>query len=88
MTLARAFAAELESGATEFHTFVGNFILCAILGKKPMLGDPIKNEQVRMTAAIFVVAISETGAPIASRMRQNIGAALVGNLLEWYDFAV
>jgi len=53
MTLARAFAAELESGATEFHTFVGNFILCAILGKKPMLGDPIKSEQVRMTAAIF-----------------------------------
>jgi hypothetical protein len=35
-----------------------------------------------------LVAISETGAPIASRMRQNIGAALVGNLLEWYDFAV
>ena len=35
-----------------------------------------------------MVAISETGAPIASRMRQNIGAALVGNLLEWYDFAV
>jgi hypothetical protein len=34
MTLARAFAAELESGATEFHTLVGNFILCAILGKK------------------------------------------------------
>ena len=34
MTLARAFAAELETGATEFHTFVGNFILCAILGKK------------------------------------------------------
>jgi hypothetical protein len=53
MTLARAFAAELESGATEFHTFVGNFILCAILGKKPMLGDAIKSEQVRMTAAIF-----------------------------------
>src|SRR5271155_3373567 len=41
MTLARAFAAELESGATEFHALVGNFILCAILGKKPMLGDPI-----------------------------------------------
>src|ERR1700720_3032580 len=36
MTLARAFAAELESGATEFHTLVGNFILCAILGKKPV----------------------------------------------------
>ena len=53
MTLARAFATELETGATEFHTFVGNFILCAILGKKPMLGDPIKSEQVRMTAAIF-----------------------------------
>jgi hypothetical protein len=33
--------------------FVGNFILCAILGKKPMLGDPIKSEQVRMTAAIY-----------------------------------
>ena len=28
MTLARAFAAELESGATEFHALVGNFILC------------------------------------------------------------
>ena len=27
-----------------------------------------------------MVAISETGAPIASRMRQNIGAAFVGNL--------
>jgi hypothetical protein len=53
MTLARAFAAELESGATEFHASVGDFILSAILGKKPMLGDPIKSEQVRMTAAIF-----------------------------------
>ena len=38
MTLARAFARELASGATEFHTLVGNFILCAILGKKPALG--------------------------------------------------
>ena len=53
MTLARAFAAELESGATEFHALVGDFILCAILGKKPMLGAPIKSEQARMTAAIF-----------------------------------
>ena len=42
MTLARAFARELESGATEFHTLVGNFILCAILGKKPALGEAIK----------------------------------------------
>jgi len=53
MTLARAFAPELASGATEVHALVGNFILCAILGKKPALGDPIKSEQVRMTAAIF-----------------------------------
>src|ERR1700724_133258 len=53
MTLARAFAAELESGATEVYTLVGNFIICAILGKKPALGDAIKSEQVRMTAAIF-----------------------------------
>jgi len=45
MTLARAFAAELESGATEFHTLVGNFILCAILGKKPALGEAIKSER-------------------------------------------
>ena len=52
-TLARAFAAELESGATEVHAHVGNFIICAILGKKPALGDAIKSEQVRMTAAIF-----------------------------------
>jgi len=53
MTLARAFTPELASGATEVHALVGNFILCAILGKKPALGDPIKSEQVRMTAAIF-----------------------------------
>ena len=39
--------------ATEFHTLVGNFILCAILGKKPAFGVAIKSEQVRMTAAIF-----------------------------------
>ena len=45
VTLARAFAAELESGATEFHTLVGNFILCAILGKKPALGDAIKSDR-------------------------------------------
>ena len=53
MTLARAFTPELASGATEVHALVGNFILCAILGKKPALGDAIKSEQVRMTAAIF-----------------------------------
>jgi hypothetical protein len=54
MTLARAFAAELDSGATEFQAAVGNFILCAILGKTPAFGgEPIKSEQVRMTAAIF-----------------------------------
>ena len=53
MTLARAFPRELESGATEVHALVGSFIVCAILGKKPALGDPIKSEQVRMTAAIF-----------------------------------
>src|SRR5262245_38255376 len=53
MMRARPCWAELESGATEFHTLVGNFILCAILGKKPALGEAIKSEQVRMTAAIF-----------------------------------
>ena len=54
MTLARAFAAELESGATEVHAHVGNFIICAILGKKPALGDAIKSEQVRMTPGASV----------------------------------
>ena len=53
MTLARAFPRELESGATECQALVGNFILCAILGQKPALGDPIKSEQVRMTAAMI-----------------------------------
>ena len=53
MTLARAFGPELASGATEFHALFGDFIICAILGKKPALGDAIKSEQVRMTAAIF-----------------------------------
>ena len=54
MTLARAFPRELASGATECHALVGNFVLCAILGKRPALGDPIKSEQVRMTAAILL----------------------------------
>ena len=71
MTLARAFAAELESGATEFHARVGNFILCAILGKKPALGDAIKSEQVRMTAAIFYAKTKmgwkETGSEQANK---------------------
>ena len=53
VTLARAFPRELESGATECHALVGNLILCTALGKRPALGDPIKSEQVRMTAAIF-----------------------------------
>ena len=35
---------DAAAGATEFHTLVGNFILCAILGKKPAFGDAIKNE--------------------------------------------
>ena len=35
-----------------------------------------------------MVAITERAAPTAGSMWQNIGAALVGNLLEWYDFAV
>jgi MFS transporter, MHS family, proline/betaine transporter len=36
-----------------------------------------------------MVAITETGgAPVSVSMRHNIGAALVGNMLEWYDFAV
>ena len=42
MTLSRAFAAELESGATEVHALVGNFIICAILGKKPARYDDDK----------------------------------------------
>ena len=42
MTLARAFAPELASGAIELHTLVGNFILCAILGKKPAFGEESK----------------------------------------------
>ena len=41
------------SNLKELCALVGNFILCAILGKKPALGDAIKSEQVRMTAAIF-----------------------------------
>jgi MHS family proline/betaine transporter-like MFS transporter len=35
-----------------------------------------------------MVAITETDARAGVRIRQNIGAALVGNMLEWYDFAV
>ena len=53
MTLARAFAAELESGATEFHRLGRKFYPLRHPRQKPMLGDPIKSEQVRMTAAIF-----------------------------------
>jgi len=53
MTLARAFAAELESGATEVHTLVGNLSSARSSAKSRRLGDAIKSEQVRMTAAIF-----------------------------------
>jgi MFS transporter, MHS family, proline/betaine transporter len=36
-----------------------------------------------------MVAVTEAaGGPAVVSMRHNIGAALVGNLLEWYDFAV
>src|SRR5436309_14733664 len=51
MTLARAFAAELASGATEVHAPVGNFIICSILGKKPALGVAIKSKQAPITPA-------------------------------------
>jgi hypothetical protein len=53
MTLARAFAVELETGETELHSLVGNFLICTILGRKPPSGEPIKNERARVTAAIF-----------------------------------
>ena len=53
MTLARAFAVELETGETELHSLVGNFLICTILGRRPPSGEPIKNEQARVTAAIF-----------------------------------
>jgi hypothetical protein len=47
MTLARAFGPELASGATEVHALVGNFILCAILGKKPALGPHDRGDLLR-----------------------------------------
>jgi hypothetical protein len=53
VTLARTFAVELETGETELHSQVGNFLICTILGRKPPSGEPIKNDQARVTAAIF-----------------------------------
>ena len=76
MTLARAFAPELESGATEVHALVGNFILCAILDKRPALGDAIKSEQVRMTAAIF---FAKTKMGWTERVVRPDGGALRGD---------
>jgi hypothetical protein len=52
-TLARAFAVELETGETELHALVADFLICTILGRKPPSGEPIKNDQARVAAAIF-----------------------------------
>jgi hypothetical protein len=52
-TLERSFKREIEIGATEMHTLVGNMIVNTILGRKPAIGEPIKNDQSRITAAIF-----------------------------------
>ena len=35
-----------------------------------------------------MAAATEIAAPAIGQMRHNIGAALIGNLLEWHDFAV
>jgi hypothetical protein len=46
MTLARAFPRELDSGATECHALVGNFILCAIATVVGRLAGGIASERL------------------------------------------
>jgi len=47
------FKRELATGATEMTALVGNWLVNSILGRKPPSGEPVKNDQARMTGAIF-----------------------------------
>jgi len=53
VTLARAFAAELDTGETEMHALVADLLISTILGREPLCGKAIKDDEARVAAAIF-----------------------------------
>src|SRR5215472_11615942 len=53
MTLTRAFAVELATGEIELHALVADLLISTILGRQPLCGKPIKDEQARVALAIF-----------------------------------
>jgi hypothetical protein len=43
----------LETGETKLHALVADLFICTILGRQPLCGKPIQDEQARVAAAIF-----------------------------------
>jgi hypothetical protein len=52
-TLELAFALEIKIGTVQLTALIGSFLIDSVLGRKPRYGVPIKNDQARMTGAIF-----------------------------------
>lgn len=52
-TLERAFATEIKTAKVEFACQVARFVIDTILGRRPVNAEPIKNERLRVTLAIF-----------------------------------
>lgn len=52
-TLELAFALEIKIGTVQLTALIGSFLIDSVLGRKPAFGTPIKNDQARMTGAIF-----------------------------------
>jgi hypothetical protein len=52
-TLRRAFRSEIDAGQTLVTAMVGSVLVSAALGTKPPCGPPIKDDMVRLKAAMF-----------------------------------
>jgi hypothetical protein len=49
----RAFATEIQTAKVELKLPVGRFIMDTLLGRRQVSAEPLKNERVRVTLAIF-----------------------------------
>ena len=52
-TLRRAFRHEIDTAQTELNTSVGNALIKAALGERPISGEPIKSDAARVNAMMF-----------------------------------
>jgi hypothetical protein len=52
-TLRRAFRQEINTAQIELHTLVGNALINAALGERPIAGEPIRSDAARMNAMMF-----------------------------------